>query len=282
MGDQDHIRQNLYAYIQGFSPAARDIFERFDFHTQIERLAKANLLYLITEKFANIDLHPQRVDNAQMGHAFEELIRKFAELKYATSLIVDCPHETPVYDEDGKYKVIRTADLTEGELHIDDMYCVNEQEYVTRIRRQRLKNGDLVYGREGERWGLCAEVPRDDLFCLGQRMMQFRALETSHSRYLMWQLNAVSTYRQGQMDTVGATSPHVNVGTIRNYVLAEPPFAEQSLIACFVDAETRRLDTLELEAGLGIELLKERRSALITAAVTGQIDVRGLANEVAA
>ena len=85
LGDQDHIRQNLYAYIQGFSPAARDIFERFDFHAQVERLAKANLLYLITEKFAKIDLHPQRVDNAQMGHVFEELIRKFAELSNETA-----------------------------------------------------------------------------------------------------------------------------------------------------------------------------------------------------
>ena len=79
LGDQDHIRQNLYAYIQAFSPAARDIFERFDFYTQVERLAKANLLYLVTEKFAHIDLHPDAVDNAQMGTVFEELIRKFAE-----------------------------------------------------------------------------------------------------------------------------------------------------------------------------------------------------------
>ena len=85
LGDQDHIRQNLYAYIQGFSPAARDIFERFDFHTQIERLAKANLLYLVTEKFANIDLHPEVVDNATMGGVFEELIRKFAEISNETA-----------------------------------------------------------------------------------------------------------------------------------------------------------------------------------------------------
>jgi len=85
LGDQDHIRQNLYAYIQAFSPAARDIFERFDFHTQIERLAKANLLYLVTEKFANIDLHPEAVDNARMGLVFEELIRKFAEISNETA-----------------------------------------------------------------------------------------------------------------------------------------------------------------------------------------------------
>lgn len=85
LGDQDHIRQNLYAYIQGFSPAARDIFERFDFFTQVERLAKAGLLYLVTEKFANIDLHPDVVDNARMGLVFEELIRKFAEISNETA-----------------------------------------------------------------------------------------------------------------------------------------------------------------------------------------------------
>lgn len=84
-GDQDHIRENLYAYIQGFSSEARDIFERFDFHAQVERLAKAGLLYLVVEKFAGIDLHPERVDNAQMGHVFEELIRKFAELSNETA-----------------------------------------------------------------------------------------------------------------------------------------------------------------------------------------------------
>ncbi len=85
LGDQDHIRENLYAYIQVFSPAARDIFERFDFYAQVERLAKSGLLYLVTEKFANIDLHPDTVDNAQMGQVFEELIRKFAEISNETA-----------------------------------------------------------------------------------------------------------------------------------------------------------------------------------------------------
>jgi type I restriction enzyme M protein len=85
MGDQDHIGENLRAYMQAFSPAVRDIFESFEFHTQIDRLAKAGLLYLVTEKFANIDLHPISVPNAQMGAVFEELIRKFAELSNETA-----------------------------------------------------------------------------------------------------------------------------------------------------------------------------------------------------
>jgi type I restriction enzyme M protein len=85
VGDPDHIRENLFAYVQAFSPAVRDIFERFNFATQIDRLAKANLLYQVTENFAGIDLHPNVVTNAQMGHAFEELIRKFAELSNETA-----------------------------------------------------------------------------------------------------------------------------------------------------------------------------------------------------
>ncbi|MBT5609571.1 MAG: SAM-dependent DNA methyltransferase [Lentisphaerae bacterium] len=85
MGDQDHIGENLRAYMQAFSPAVRDIFESFKFHTQIDELDKANLLYMVTEKFANIDLHPATVSNAQMGAVFEELIRKFAELSNETA-----------------------------------------------------------------------------------------------------------------------------------------------------------------------------------------------------
>jgi type I restriction enzyme M protein len=85
MGDQDHIESNLISYVQGFSPEVREIFERFDFAVQVNRLAKADLLYLVTEKFAKVDLHPDRVDNVQMGLVFEELIRKFAELSNETA-----------------------------------------------------------------------------------------------------------------------------------------------------------------------------------------------------
>ncbi len=85
VGDQDHIAENLRAYLHGFSPAVRDIFERFDFHVQVERLQKAGLLYLVAEKFATIDLHPDAVSNDQMGSVFEELIRKFAEASNATA-----------------------------------------------------------------------------------------------------------------------------------------------------------------------------------------------------
>ena len=85
MGDQDHIGQNLAAYIQGFSPAVRDIFERFRFAEQTDRLQKAGLLYQVTERFAGFDLSPAAVSNHDMGLVFEELIRKFAEISNETA-----------------------------------------------------------------------------------------------------------------------------------------------------------------------------------------------------
>lgn len=85
LGDPDNIAHNLFTYVQGFSPAVRDVFERFEFQAQVERLAKAGLLYQVTEKFTQIDLHPSKVSNMQMGLVFEELIRKFAEISNETA-----------------------------------------------------------------------------------------------------------------------------------------------------------------------------------------------------
>lgn len=85
MGDQDHIKENLYSYIQAFSPSVRDIFERFEFYAQIDRLANCGLLYQVAEKFSGIDLHPEAVSNTEMGTVFEELIRKFAEISNETA-----------------------------------------------------------------------------------------------------------------------------------------------------------------------------------------------------
>lgn len=85
MGDPENISANLYSYVQGFAPSVRDVFDHFEFNTQVERLSKAGLLYQVTEKFAQVDLHPNAVSNVQMGSVFEELIRKFAEISNETA-----------------------------------------------------------------------------------------------------------------------------------------------------------------------------------------------------
>jgi type I restriction enzyme M protein len=72
-------RANLEDYIAKFSANARQVFEHFAFDRWLEKLDKANLLYLVTQKFAAVDLHPDKISNHEMGLVFEHLIRKFAE-----------------------------------------------------------------------------------------------------------------------------------------------------------------------------------------------------------
>lgn len=79
MGDPVHLRQNLQAYVDGFSANVRDVFEKYDFATQLGKLDEADLLLLVTQDFLSIDLHPNAVDNTQMGNIFEELIGKAME-----------------------------------------------------------------------------------------------------------------------------------------------------------------------------------------------------------
>lgn len=84
-GEPDKIAANLTAYIKGFSSQVRDIFEKFNFEPEIARLDENNRLYLVVSKFADIDLHPDRVSNIEMGYVFEELIRRFNEAANETA-----------------------------------------------------------------------------------------------------------------------------------------------------------------------------------------------------
>ena len=77
--DQDHLKENFIAYLQGFSSNIKDIIAHFDFNKDIDKLAKNNQLYHVIQEFNNVDLHPNKVDNQTMGYIFEELIRKFKE-----------------------------------------------------------------------------------------------------------------------------------------------------------------------------------------------------------
>jgi type I restriction enzyme M protein len=79
LDDPNQLAPNLNNYINGFSPNVRAIMERFKFGDEIATMAEKDLLYLVIKRFAAIDLSPDKVDNIQMGYAFEELIRIGAE-----------------------------------------------------------------------------------------------------------------------------------------------------------------------------------------------------------
>ncbi len=84
-GDTTNLKANLLAYIDGFSANVRDIFDKYDFAAQLGKLDENDLLLLVTQKFSQIDLHPEKISNIEMGMIFEELIRQFAELSNETA-----------------------------------------------------------------------------------------------------------------------------------------------------------------------------------------------------
>lgn len=199
-------------------------------------------------------------------------------LKFLMDKIVDCPHETPHYSADGTYFVIRTADQDCGFLRdTEKMYRLNSQEYQHRIRREPLLKDDIVYGREGERWGLACLVPENNIFCLGQRMMQFRCNNKKIlPKFAIWMLNAQYIYHQGTIDTMGSTSPHVNIETIKNYYCIFPCKSEQKYISKYITAISEYTESLIKNVVNKIAALTEYRTRLISDVVTGKIDVRGI------
>jgi type I restriction enzyme M protein len=85
LDDPNHIADNLRRYVLAFSPGATDVLQKFDLLTQIDRLDRSDLLYLVVSRFCDIDLHPDNVPNLEMGYLYEELVRRFSELSNETA-----------------------------------------------------------------------------------------------------------------------------------------------------------------------------------------------------
>jgi len=83
--DANNIELNFHAYLNGFSANVREIIEHYKLGPIIEKLAKNDLLFMICDKFTEVDLHPDRVSNHEMGSIFEELLRRFSEMSNETA-----------------------------------------------------------------------------------------------------------------------------------------------------------------------------------------------------
>jgi type I restriction enzyme M protein len=167
--EPDQLRSNLIDYISRFS-ANIDVFERFKFENELATLDEKGRLYLVVSKFAEVDLHPDTVPNAEMGDLFEELIRKFAEAsneeagehytpRDAIRLMVDLlfADETKALLEPG---VIRSIyDPTAG---TGGMLSVAEERLLARNEHARLR----LYGQEinDQSYAIC----KSDMIAKGQ------------------------------------------------------------------------------------------------------------------
>jgi type I restriction enzyme M protein len=218
MGDQDHIGENLRSYIQAFSAPVRDIFERFEFHTQIDRLIKAGLLYQVTEKFANIDLHPEKVSNDQMGSIFEELIRKFAELSNETA----GEHFTP-------REVIR---LMVNLLFIEDDEALTKPGVVRSIYDPTAGTGGMLSEAGEHLYGL---NPKARLVMYGQ--------ELNPESYAICKADMLIKGQDIANIVFGNTlSADGLLGKLFDYMLSNPPFGvEWKKIEAFIRKEFEQM-----------------------------------------
>lgn len=156
-------------------------------------------------------------------------------------------------------------------------YLTEVSEYLTPIgveNSQTFLSGTLIFTNSGATLG----VPKILLIncCANDGILAFRQLSSEVEIRFLYMFLLTTTERLRTEMKQGGGQPNLNTGIVKDIYIALPPITEQRDIVDFVESRLRRLDSLRAEANFAIGLLGERRSALIAAAITGQIDVRGL------
>lgn len=182
----------------------------------------------------------------------------------------------PGPDVEGGIPIVKGGDVKEHRLKLD-LLNRTTAEIEAPYARARLRPSDLVYSIRGT-IGDAEVVPEELLDAnITQDVARISPRPRIQTRWLLHVMKSKPVFVQLEQRSLGAAVRGINIFELKRARIPVPPADERAAIAAFLDAETARLDALAAEAERGIELLKERRSALIAAAVTGQIDVRGMA-----
>ncbi len=183
--------------------------------------------------------------------------------------------EPPKYQAEG-IPLIRATNIHNGRLFEDGLVFVNPAD-IPEKRIVWLSAGDIIVVRSGAYTGDSAIIPEGYGSCIAGFDMVLRCDGVVP---YFFQFALLSKYlKEGQIDLekMRAAQPHLNAEELGSSVIVLPSSREeQTEIVAFLDRETVKIDVLTAEAQTAITLLQERRTALISAAVTGKIDVRGL------
>lgn len=175
------------------------------------------------------------------------------------------------YVDDG-IPLINPAHIVAGRLVPEQTSCVDETTAV-RLSRHQLRGGDIIMGRRGE-IGRCAVVgSSEEGWLCGTGSLVIR-LSDSDSRYFFRVFGDSGFTKWLELHAVGSTMLNLNPTIVGRMQVPVPPLVEQTAIADYLDRETAKLVALEEKVQSAIDRLQEYRTALITAAVTGKIDVR--------
>lgn len=176
---------------------------------------------------------------------------------------------------EGGVPIVKGGDVKEHRLKIG-LLNRTTAEIEAPFARARLNPLDIVYSIRGTIGD--AEVVPDELegANITQDVARVSPDKGIQTRWLLHVMKARPVFVQLEQRSLGAAVRGINIFELKRARIPVPPSEERDAIAAFLDAETSKLDELQSEAACAIQLLKERRSALIAAAVTGQIDVRGV------
>lgn len=183
------------------------------------------------------------------------------------------------YVDDG-VPALRSLNVMPGKIN-DEGYVFITEEANRELAKSQLREGDLVAVRSGQP-GTTAVVPAelDGANCID--LIIIRKPTSGSEWFLCWYLASDAAVRQFTEGAGGAIQQHFNIGTAMNLLVTVPPPAEQVAIAEEVRTRASKIDELVAESTRAIDLLRERRSAVISAAVTGRIDLRQAAIKEAA
>lgn len=200
------------------------------------------------------------------------------KLKFIVKSIIDAEHKTAPYFEDSEYLVCRTTNVRNGQLKLDGGKYTNQDTYNEWTQRAIPEIGDILFTREAPAGEACVydgSVP----LCLGQRMVLFKLDQSKVCPdFVLYSIYSGLADDFIKQLSQGSTVTHFNMSDIQNIPLFEPPQNEQIKIKEYLMAITGRYDELISKAESAIQLMQERRTALISAAVTGKIDVRNWQN----
>lgn len=170
----------------------------------------------------------------------------------------------------GKY--LRNTDVQWGRINNENLPEMDFRPHET--ERYLVKQGDLLVCEGGE-IGRCAIWETEEPCFYQKALHRLRAYSNQDSHKFMFYVLFDSVHRERFISGAGkATIAHLPAETFKQYRFAFPPKNEQDQITEYLDTMSKAFDEIESKALEQIDLLKERRTALISSAVTGKIDVR--------
>lgn len=192
--------------------------------------------------------------------------------------ITDGPHETPEILDDGVPFVSAEA-VRNNKIDFSKIRgFISRQDHLRYALKYRPQRDDIYIIKSGATTGNLAIVDTDKEFNIWSPLAAIRAnKKVAYPKYVLYALNSTEFQTSVQLFWSYGTQQNIGMNVIENLVMPVPSISEQRAIANFLDRETSKIDRMIEKVEAAIEKLIEYRAALITAAVTGKIDVRGVA-----